>query len=293
MTDPNAQTTTPATPAAPPADPGAMPAPAEPTPTADPAAAAPPAAPAEPAEPVQQTLPGTPTAPTEPPEPKPVAAPKGKKGQWLKLPAASFAARIRRDAESQVQTKFGVSMEEATRLIEVGRKAEKGLLNDAAATDETVKQLQTELADTKRRLDKATRAGQDMTKKHKREVRRLKDRQIEADLKADAARAGIKDVDYALHLFAKNVADGNTSKPREFFGGLKNSHAFLFGANGAPAEPKDIDPSTAPPASAAPGEVTPEPAPSGDPAPAPSVDDMDSRDFNNHARSKYGFTPGM
>lgn len=294
MTDPNTQPSTPA--------PGGNP-PAAPAPEAPPAAAppatppeAPPASGQDPAPatpPEQQTLPGTPTEPTTPPAPAAAAPPKGKGGKWVKLPMASFQARVKRDAESQVQTRFGVSLDEAARLIEVGRKAEKGLLDNEAQTNETVQKLQEQLADAQRRLEKQTRALNDASKKHKREVRRLKDRQIEADLKAHAARAGVKDVDYAVHLFARAVAEGKQVKPGEYFAGLKTTHGFLFGPEGAPAEPEAVTPSTAPPASTAPGEVTPDPEDPGTPAPQVNVEDLDQREFNQRTQSKYGFTPGM
>jgi hypothetical protein len=210
----------------------------------------------------------------------------------LRIPQASFKQRIQREAETFAQGKLGVPLEEATRLLEVGRKAEKGLLDTEATTNEALKTIQAENVNLRRKVDKLSRAQMDVQKKHKREVRRLKDRQIEADLKATAARQGIRDVDYAVHLFAKEIASGKTTKPNDFFTGLRTDYGYLFNGTAAPV-PDVLDPETAPPASTQPGEATPEPKAPGTPAPAVNVDDMDNRDFSRHAQSKYGFTPGM
>lgn len=289
MTTPNTEPTPAAAPAVP-----AAPAPAEPTavPAEPPAAPAPVAA-----APGQQPLPAVdpnPPGTPEPPAPQPAATPKGKSGQWLRLPKASFAARVKRDAESMVQSQFGVTFDEAKRLVDVGRNAEKGLLDNKAATDTTVKQLQEELDSTKRRLVKANEALQAGQKKHKREVKRLKDRQIEAQLKHQAARSGIKDTDYAVHLFAQaiNSGDERAKDPSTYFNALRESHSYLFEGTTAPP-PVEVTPSTAPPASAQPGEVTPEPADPGAAPPAPNVEDLDNQEFSRHTQSKYGFTPGM
>jgi len=227
--------------------------------------------------------------PATPPA-KPTVEPK--KTGWIRVPQASFKARIQREADATLQKIFGkVPLTEAQRLFELGRKAEKGLLDSKATENEALQRIQTENAALKRRLDKSARELQVSAKKSAREARRLKDRQIEADLRAQAAMVGIKDPEYAIHLFAREVAAGKPADPKTFFAGLKASNAYLFG-NVEPPPPQMLEPSTAPPESPAPGGVTPTPTGAG----ARGVVDtssMSPQDFAAHTKAKYGFSPGM
>ncbi len=72
----------------------------------------------------------------------------------------------------------------------------------------------------RRRLRAAERRAE---RKRREDMQRMKDRHIEAALRFLAARAGIGDLDYALHLFARAAAAGKAKDPKEFFAGLKRS----------------------------------------------------------------------
>lgn len=148
-----------------------------------------------------------------------------------------------------------------------------------------------------KRAEDAEKARQDAEKAK----RRAREGRIEAQLKAEAAKAGIDDTDYALVLYARQAAAAAGAKdakgepspqpppePGAFFASLRQSKPALFKG--------------APPANTAPGDVTvgggaaPPPAKPGAAAGEPQEDDTDKLDsmaFSRRTMAKYGFNPGI
>ena len=207
-----------------------------------------------------------------------------KNGKTFMLPENAFQVRVQRDAEQRVKARLGVSLEEAEAIVKRG-----GVQATATSTvDEALRKenekLRRESETRKRELELATR-------KHKKDITRLKDRQVDAELRLEAQRAGIVDPGYAVHLFSEAVRASQTNDPVAFFAGMKKSHPHFFVAP-VVAAPVEIPATTAPPESTQPGGVTPTPANAGTPTAPTNAEDMSTQDFNNYTRRQYGFSPG-
>jgi hypothetical protein len=247
-----------------------MPDPTE-TPTPAPAAAAAPAA--------------DPPAAKRPPQ----AQRKGPR--MIHIPEAAFKERVARAAAALHKQRTDAEPASAA-----GAAAAAPAGQAAGSTDEAVKKLTAENARLRTDAAKASKRADDETRRRQKEVQRLKDRQVEAELRMAAVQAGIRDPDYALHLFARAAAGGKAQDPAKFFTELKPAHAFLFGdVVAAPPAPPVVTatPTTAPPESRAPGEAKPNAAPAGAPPAAPNADKMSPHEFAARTRAVYGFTPGM
>lgn len=250
-----------------------------------------------------ETLPVDPPAVTPTPAPAAVAPvsaqgkPQGKKnggGKQIRIPQNAFKARIDREAAAIVRRRLGISLEDAEKLVKQGGGKVEAATPAAvpAAVAATVSNTESahsaELARLRKQLEQTKKIAFDWQNKHRKDTTRLKDKQIEAELSAAAARAGVVDTDYAVHLFAKAAASGKATDPGEFFTALKGTHVHLFSA----PKPVEVTPTTAPPESMQPGEAKPVPVAAGTPAKATNAEDMNPLEFNRHLRS-YGFSPGM
>lgn len=290
-TDPAATTPTPAAPAAtsaPPAPSGEG-APAA-VPAQPPAPAAAPAAPAAVAP-----APTPPATTTTPPK-------KTKRGgPEIRIPQAAFKARVEREAAAMIRRKLGVTVEEAERLVKAGGGAAgEGTEEDQvkATADAAIEALRKENESLKKRVSKAERETEAWQKKHKKDTQRMRDKMLEADLRARAAGAGVTDPDYAVVLFSRAVVAQKATDPDVYFKELRTTHPHLFGqvapAAPAPAPRTPVPANTAPPeAPTAPNGQPPAPATPGNQPPPVKVDDLPPQQFSAHTRRKYGFTPGL
>ena len=159
-----------------------------------------------------------------------------------------------------------------------------------------VSQTQGELSRTKREL--ATK-GQELT-----------DVEIERDIERTALAAGVRDTDYGISLFKRHAAGlGDDVEPDcpAFFESLKKSKPFLFTEEtvpagpspGAAAVPQNQDPAqpgatqAGAPQSQIPDQPAPKPGPSGEPPPEVNAEKMNPREFAEHTRKNYNYTPGQ
>lgn len=295
MTTPNEGTPPAATPPAattPPAPAGNTPPPPDDGPT-QPGVAPPVTPPEAGAKPLpgQMGLPGTgvpavpPGDPTKPPSKRVV------NGE-VRIPQNLFKARVQREANKVIADELGLPLAEAKAIIANSKAA----TDEASKTNAQIQALQAENARLTRRLDKSQRATKDWEKKHKTDIRRMRDAQIRDQVRIVATSAGVRDVDYAMHLFIQAAAKDPKVTPEKFFGEtLKASSPFLYttAAPAAPAPLPEVPAGTAPPESAQPGGATPQPTPAGGPPRAPeNVDALNHQDFASRTRAKYGYSPG-
>jgi len=171
-----------------------------------------------------------------------------------------------------------------------------------------IKELEEErgklMVERERLKTELNRAKRDVEK----ELRRRSDMEVEHELRALAAKSGIRDPDYALHLFGEHVRkNGDAADPSNFFEGLKINTAFryLFNEETVAAGPKAGIPAAASQAGAQVAQATAPASSTGTPAPTPAppgkaqaaedsdVMDMKSIDFKRRTADKYGFRPGM
>ena len=212
-----------------------------------------------------------------------------RKGRQMTMPENSFQARLNREAAALVRTRLGVPIEEAERIVKEG-----GASSSRSAQATADESLMRENAKLKREVDQRKREVEFTKKKASKDVQRLKDRQIDAELRFAAMAAGITDPDYAVELFARAARDGKEKDPAKFFGSLKTSRPYLFEKTATPPEaaPAEVPATTAPAESAQPGEVKPTPAPAGTPTGGVKVEEMSPQEFTQYTRSQYGFSPG-
>lgn len=154
--------------------------------------------------------------------------------------------------------------------------------------DRNVSRLQREndrLVEENRRL---TRAKSGEEKRRKRTETELMATQAESELRVIAIRAGIQDVDYALHLMRQEIKGKDDSfltkfDEGKFFGGLREKHSYLFGVETRPADttPDTTKPNTPP----TPPPKTPPPVDQ-----TKSVKEMSPQQYQDHLRS-LGITP--
>jgi hypothetical protein len=143
-----------------------------------------------------------------------------------------------------------------------------------------------------------------------KEQRKRADMEVEHELREHAAKLGIRDTDYALHLFGSHIRQNGDSEvdPAKFFESLKSNSAYRYLFNeeavaagprpGVPAAVQGVGASVpaGAPAAASPGATPPPPpAPPGkaQAAEVSDVMDMKAHDFKRRTADKYGFRPGM
>lgn len=128
-------------------------------------------------------------------------------------------------------------------------------------------------SDELRRVNRA-RAREEA--KRKAAEQRVQALEAEVELRTAAAKAGVKDVEYAIELLRRDVRKKTEEELQSydenaFFTGLRKTHPYLFGVESAPAH---SDPT---PAGAAPtGDGAP-PKPEGGDTPAPAPTPVDAR----------------
>jgi hypothetical protein len=199
--------------------------------------------------------------------------------------------RVKREAAMEVKRRLGVTIEEAEALVKKGGTQQAS--GDQSAADKTAEKAILEAKKEAEKLRKENEGlksqGEAQKRKHEKEVRRLKNKQFEAQLSAAAARAGISDVDYAVTLFAREVSAGKTVEPETFFPSLRESKPHLFGTVTAPVVPvvPTVPPTTVPVETKAP----PVPTVAGASPIAKTADDDTPEEFNARLR-RNGWTPG-
>lgn len=218
-------------------------------------------------------------------------------GNMIKIPAPAFKERIQREAQAMVQKATGLPMSEVVKLVQQGGVRPEGGGRTAAqnTAEVAIKAARDEAEKLRKENQRILREKDDADKKHKKEVRRLNDRVIEAELSALARTAGIvqpRYIQFAISDFASAVRKDPNLKPEAFFAGLQSTDPAFFQTAAPPAPAPTVPASTAPPESPAQGEARPSPAAPGTPTAAPNVDDMDDQAFNAHRKSVYGFTAG-
>lgn len=242
------------------------------------------------------TNPPTPAAP-----PSQAAKPNGqgaKRGPEVRIPQAAFKARIEREAAAIVRKRLGISLEDAEKVVKAGGQAPaaNGANAAQATADQAVAKLQGENEKLRRDAETSKRRAEEWERKHRKDTQRLKDRQIESELRFLAAQTGIVDTEYAVHLFSRASASDKAQEPQPFFASLKTTHAYLFTTPTAPP-PKAVTPvvmaTTAPPESGQPGESTPRPAAAGAPKAPTDVTDLPNSQFAERTRAVYGYTAGQ
>jgi flagellar motor switch/type III secretory pathway protein FliN len=221
----------------------------------------------------------------------------GKRGPEIRIPQAAFKQRLQREAAAEVKRRLGITIEEAEAIV---KKTDSPQATSTGVANDVLVKLQQDKVKLQAEVDKQKRTVADLEAKHKKDVTRLRDKQTEAELKFMAKGAGVTDVDYAIHLFARAAAAGQTTDPTAFFGGLKGTHSYLFLASVpsspvvAEAPPVAVPAVTAPLESSQPGETKPTPVtPTSATSKDASVENLSGQDFNRHMRSKYGYVPGM
>jgi hypothetical protein len=223
------------------------------------------------------------------------------KGEFREPPHQAFVNRVKREAAMEVKRRLGITIEDAEALVKKGG-------TQAASGDQSAVQKTTDkaLAEAKKEAEEARKEtaqlrgqNESLKKKHEKEVKRLKNKQFEAQLSASASKAGIVDTDYAVTLFAREVSKGTGEvDPDKFFAGLKETKPHLFSATAAAAPAAVtvppvvvIPPTTAPKESTAPGEATPTPSAPGVTPPQKTADDDTPEEFNARLR-RSGWQPG-
>ena len=189
---------------------------------------------------------------------------------------------------------------------------EKGLAGLRAEREKTLpetEQMRAQVQELQHRLQQEQGNNarlRDALKKSERERKRQTEKQqaaeVEQEIKQAAAVAGLKDSDYALHLFRKHVVEGGSfqNDPKQFFESLKAKPDFkhLFpetalGAGppaGAQAPAAGGEPG---PGSAVPDQGAPPPAKPGAAGKAPTgnVGELSKKDFAERTQSRYGYRP--
>ena len=235
-----------------------------------------------PAAPAVQVV--TPAVPAKKPQQQNGKKPGLKKGM-IQIPPAAFKGRVSREAAMIVKNRLGVTLEEAERLVKAGPAAtpQPGQSADAAALMKANETL-------RREAEKVKRSNQDLERKYKKDTGRLKDKLVEQELRTEAVKAGVIEVDYALFQFAKAAATGQVIDPAKYFADLKKTSPFLFSTPTTPTEtPVEVPVTTAPPESLQPGGVLPTPVTPGSPTET-DVDKLTPTEFNARLRSKYGYS---
>ena len=221
------------------------------------------------------------------------------KGEFREPPHQAFVNRVKREAAMEVKRRLGVTIEEAEALVKKGGVQSASGDQSAAqkTTDKALLEAKKEAEDARRENAQLKGQNESLKKKHEKEVKRLKNKQFEAQLSAAASKAGIVDTDYAVTLFAREVAKGTGEvDPDKFFAGLKETKPHLFGvattvATTTVVPPVVVPPTTAPKESAAPGEETPKPSVPGAAPPQKTADDDTPEEFNARLR-RNGWQPG-
>lgn len=196
------------------------------------------------------------------------------------------------------------------KIAELNKGREEGVSASDAA-NRRAKELEEKLIDVTAKLQQKTGEVNRIQRELQNTQVKLEQQSAEFDIRELALGAGIRDMDYALHLFrqhAKSVPDGEeieSENIRTFFEGLKKTKPHIFTEERVAAGPRSIadekkDREAAPAnTSGKPGEATMRNPPSPtEPGRAGTGDEvnaegMTKQQFNKYTREQYGYTPGM
>lgn len=205
---------------------------------------------------------------------------------------------LRAYIRDQLAPVLGLAGEDITEeKVVVALKAAQDRIKEIEAgnTPDLVKEvdrLKAENLQLKKKAVKAIRVA-------KAKEQEAKDRDVEFEIREAAMTAGVKDVDYGIHLFRSHVvglAEGSPEpEPKKFFEGLRTDEGkrYLFDAGTTLAGTRTIaeenrtqqtqQTSTQPP------NQTPSQAPNQSTPPAEEVDasKLSTADFRAHLRNKY------
>ena len=235
-----------------------------------------------------------------------VAAPQDQK-PVVQAPPADSVILTKRELEAHMERAARSALEHAEKARKMADQDPKP--NDNPQAD-AVKAFQEQLAAIKATADAAAERAEAAEKRAEEAERRAEDEKkarkrakaasVEAQLKAEAVKAGIEDEDYALVLYARAAAAAVGAKndkgepapqpppdPAQFFASLRSNKPALFKSGKA---------NTAPDGTAAAGAAPPAPQPAGDaakPKTEDDVSDMDNMSFSRRTINKYGFNPNL
>jgi hypothetical protein len=188
---------------------------------------------------------------------------------------------------------------ELKRLVEE-RESQMG---DRERQESRLAKIEEQNAELRTKLASAQAAAEKAEKARATEQQRREHVEIEHEIRDVARDAGVRDGDYALHLFrshVKGLGDDQDVDPRQFFESLKkdDSKRHLFREEPVKAGPstleKDQQQQATPPGQ--PNQPQPQPKPAVAGAQSNGPDDalaLDKRSFNQRTADKYGFRPGM
>lgn len=260
------------------------------------------------------TDPSTPSQATVQEPPKPASLPV--------LRAPDSLMLTQRELEERIGVAVAKAAAEAFKKVPMSEpaKPEPSTVPATPAIDPIAKlreEMETKMANLKAATEDATsraaeaeakaQAAEQALAEEKQARKRAKDKATEANIRAEAARAGIEDDDYAVVLYARAArsaltakdAEGNAApqpvpQPAEFFASLRKSKPALFKAPEGNAAPLA---STAAPAPAEAGgnvnSTVPVPVGSAAKSEQETVDEMDQMDFNRRTRDKYNYNPSL
>lgn len=143
----------------------------------------------------------------------------------------------------------------------------------------------------RKKTQAAEQQAADERKRRRRAERERDAAQAQANLERIASRVGVKDTDYAIHLYKQHcqgMSEDELSKMDEakFFEGLRQGHPYIFGETVVPAT---TGTSGAPPGSHVPPPVST--AAAAGAAGTASVKGMDKRAYNEF-KAKRGYSGG-
>jgi len=196
---------------------------------------------------------------------------------------------------------FNAKIDEMLKVQEESKSVSERLEGRSKALEEKngelnakIHQLQTELTKSRRELVSEQRSFQNL--------------QIEYEIRTEATKAGLRDHDYAVHLFkqfVKSSPEDAEIDPGSYFEGLKkdSSNRHLFVEESVSAGPKPVSDqvqnqeavgNNQNQAQNLPPQGAPKPVdPGTNTQEAPDALTMNQRDFNKHTQDKYGFRAGL
>lgn len=259
-----------------------------------------PAAPA-PAVPAVPDIAAAPAATVEAPAaPARAAQPARTPIPTIRIPQKEFVGRVRREAETVVARKLGMTLDEAAKRLKAGGGGAAPAAAAAPGAPAAPANGSRKDSRAARELDEMRRRNGKLKKQNEKIKANANARIIEERIKGFAMAAGITDpdnLDFALQRYMRTAATTPQGKeppqPEAFFAGMREKQSFLFSnipaaAAPAPAVKPSVPVTTSPPASTAPG--APPLVESTKPSTSPAVDvnKMSPREFADHKRQAYG-----
>jgi hypothetical protein len=214
----------------------------------------------------------------------------------------SRARRMLRSKQKQLWEVLGFEGEYSDEAFDEkmaeAAKTREASMSSGERQEAYIKKLEDQKAEL---MAKAKMLNEELTKARQQldqEVDNRENLEIEYQIRAEAAKAGITDTDYAIHMFKRhvvNLGDDQEANPSGFFESLKKDPAkrYLFTEEKISAGPKPVAQTGAPQQLQTNGQAQPTPSTGPQVEKDENVLDMDKRSFNQRTRDQYGFSPGM